>query len=42
MAAAESMYCGRQNMVPLATATVQICPARSYMSPKIHLWIARG
>ncbi len=35
------MYCGRQNMALLAMATVLICPAHSYMSPKIRLWIAR-
>jgi hypothetical protein len=23
------MYCGRQNMAPLAMATVRICPAQS-------------
>ena len=28
-------------MAPLAMATVRICPAHLYMSPKIHLWIAR-
>ena len=34
------MYCGRQNRLPLAMATVRICPAHSYMSPKILLWIS--
>ena len=35
------MYCGRQNMGPLAMATARICPAHSYMSTKIRLWISR-
>ena len=41
MAAEESIYCGRQNMAPLAMATAGIWPARSYMPPKIRLWISR-
>lgn len=40
-AAADSMYCGRQNQVPFAMATVLSCPAQSSMSPKILRWIAR-
>jgi hypothetical protein len=28
-AAADSMYCGRQNQVPFAMATVRSCPAQS-------------
>ena len=32
-AAEDSMYCGRQNAVPLAMATVRICPAQESQGP---------
>ena len=32
-AAEDSMYCGRQNAVPLAMATVRICPAQEPQGP---------